>query len=343
MASTYTTNKRIEKPGFNDYVNTWDVPVNADWDVVDKAFGGIQSVSLTNVNVTLTQTQCQNVNVLLTGTLSGNVTIYFPASVAGFYIVRNTTSGAYTVTLASDGGGAATVTAVRGYATLIWSNGTNVYLANDVIAGTGLSVSGNTVSLSAPVSVANGGTGRSTLTANYVLLGNTTTAVQMVAPGTSGNVLTSNGTTWASASANFGRGASVVKTGSQSITTATTTALTWQSAVYDSSSVYSGATPSRLTVPSGVSLVSLQAGVIWSPNGSGYRQVYIRKNGSLANLTPSDTTPTIAGINVNQNVASGVQSVTPGDYFETCVYQDSGSTLSVDNSAVCWFSMTILR
>ena len=343
MVSTYTTNKRIEKPAFNDYVNTWDVPVNADWDIIDKAFGGIHSVSLTNVNVTLTQTQCQNTNILLTGTLSGNVSILFPASVAGFYIVRNTTSGAFTITLASNGGGAATVTAAQGYATLIWSNGTNVYLGNDVVAGTGISVSGNTVSLSAPVSVANGGSGRATLTANYVLLGNGTTAVQMIAPGTSGNVLTSNGTTWASTAANFGKGASVVKGGQDSITTATTTTLTWQYALYDSSSVYSGATPTRLTVPSGVSLVSVQACVIWSPNGVGYRQVYIRKNGIFANLTPADTTPTIAGINVNQNVASGLQSVTPGDYFETCVYQDSGSTLSVDNSAVCWFSMTILR
>jgi hypothetical protein len=44
-----------------------------------------------------------------------------------------------------------------------------------------------------------GGTGLSTLTANNVLLGNGTSAVQFVAPGTNGNVLTSNGTTWTSA------------------------------------------------------------------------------------------------------------------------------------------------
>jgi hypothetical protein len=46
--------------------------------------------------------------------------------------------------------------------------------------------------------VANGGTGATSLTANNVLLGNGTSALQVVAPGTSGNVLTSNGTTWAS-------------------------------------------------------------------------------------------------------------------------------------------------
>jgi len=48
------------------------------------------------------------------------------------------------------------------------------------------------------VAVAHGGTGASTLTANYALLGNGTSAPQMIAPSTSGNVLTSNGSTWAS-------------------------------------------------------------------------------------------------------------------------------------------------
>jgi hypothetical protein len=46
--------------------------------------------------------------------------------------------------------------------------------------------------------VGNGGTGASSLTANNVLLGNGTSAVQVVAPGSNGNVLTSNGTTWVS-------------------------------------------------------------------------------------------------------------------------------------------------
>lgn len=57
---------------------------------------------------------------------------------------------------------------------------------------------------SAPVTVAQGGTGATTLTANNVLLGNGTSAVATVAPGTNGNVLTSNGTTWTSAAAGGG-------------------------------------------------------------------------------------------------------------------------------------------
>lgn len=54
------------------------------------------------------------------------------------------------------------------------------------------------------ISVSKGGTGNTSLAANSVLLGNGTSAVQTVAPGTSGNVLTSNGTTWVSQAASGG-------------------------------------------------------------------------------------------------------------------------------------------
>ena len=60
------------------------------------------------------------------------------------------------------------------------------------------SVNGTAGNVTGTVAGANGGTGATTLTANNVLLGNGTSAVQAVAPGTTGNVLTSNGTTWQS-------------------------------------------------------------------------------------------------------------------------------------------------
>ena len=59
--------------------------------------------------------------------------------------------------------------------------------------------------LTTPLSVAQGGTGASTLTSNNVILGNGTSAVAFVAPGTTGNILTSNGTTWTSAAASGGQ------------------------------------------------------------------------------------------------------------------------------------------
>ena len=62
--------------------------------------------------------------------------------------------------------------------------------------------------------VAGGGTGLTTLTANNVILGAGTSTPTFVAPSTSGNVLTSNGTTWTSAAPAGGGGLTVIASGS---------------------------------------------------------------------------------------------------------------------------------
>jgi hypothetical protein len=62
-----------------------------------------------------------------------------------------------------------------------------------------VSISGGSITGITDLAVADGGTGSSSLTTNAVLLGNGTSAIQTVAPGTTGNVLVSNGTTWESA------------------------------------------------------------------------------------------------------------------------------------------------
>jgi hypothetical protein len=92
----------------------------------------------------------------------------------------------------------------------VYYNGTDyVKVASSVTDGvstisfgsTGLTPSTATsgaVTVAGTLAIANGGTGATTLTANNVLLGNGTSALQVVAPGSSGNVLTSDGTTWSS-------------------------------------------------------------------------------------------------------------------------------------------------
>ena len=60
-------------------------------------------------------------------------------------------------------------------------------------------ITGGTITGITDLTVADGGTGSSSLTLNSVLIGNGTSALLAVAPSTSGNVLTSNGTAWTSA------------------------------------------------------------------------------------------------------------------------------------------------
>lgn len=66
---------------------------------------------------------------------------------------------------------------------------------------TAVDITGGTVVGITDLTVADGGTGASSITANSVILGNgsSTLSGNLVAPSTSGNVLTSNGTTWTSA------------------------------------------------------------------------------------------------------------------------------------------------
>jgi len=65
---------------------------------------------------------------------------------------------------------------------------------------TAVAITGGTITGITDLTVADGGTGASSITANSVMLGNGTSALSgnLVAPSTSGNVLTSNGTTWTS-------------------------------------------------------------------------------------------------------------------------------------------------
>ena len=92
--------------------------------------------------------------------------------------------------------------------------------------------------------VANGGTGLATLTANNVVLGAGTSAVTFVAPGSNGNLLTSNGTTWTSAAAPSGGVTSAVAGNGITVSGAT-------GAVTISQDIYTGSSATNLSLPVG--------------------------------------------------------------------------------------------
>jgi hypothetical protein len=112
-------------------------------------------------------------------------------------------TGAFQLDATAGASGQALVSA-GGSNTPTWSTlGTMAAQNSTTVAITGGTITGIT-----DLAVADGGTGASTLSANAVLLGNGTSALQTVAPSTSGNVLTSDGTTWTSATPAGGIGIS---------------------------------------------------------------------------------------------------------------------------------------
>jgi hypothetical protein len=146
-------------------------------------------------------------------TASANVVI---SQLTGFLYGNNSSPVTASTTIPSS--------AVTGFGTMAEQNANNVAITGGVINGTvigntsaaaitGTTITASTVfagsgaSLSAlngtnitsgTVAVGVGGTGIGALTDNNVILGNGSNAVKFVAPGTAGNVLVSDGTTWTS-------------------------------------------------------------------------------------------------------------------------------------------------
>lgn len=185
MASTYSDLK-IELIGTGEQVGTWGSTTNTNLGTaLEEAIVGTASVSFSSADVTLTLTNtngtqaARHLRLNLTGTSGGarNLILGSGCQIDKPYIINNGLADAVTVKNTTGTG----VAVPAGKSMWVYNNGTNVV---EAITHT---------------PVASGGTGLSTLTANNVILGNGTSAVQFVAPGTSGNVLTSNGTTWTSA------------------------------------------------------------------------------------------------------------------------------------------------
>ena len=130
MASSFTTNKDLEKPANGDYVGDWEIPVNGNMDILDKALGGVTNLSLTNANVTLTDSQAQALRIVLTGSLSANIIISFPA-VGGEWLVYNNTTGAYTVTFKTVAVGSVGVETPQGFRSAIGADGTDVWFSDN--------------------------------------------------------------------------------------------------------------------------------------------------------------------------------------------------------------------
>jgi hypothetical protein len=217
MAS-YTTSLRLVQPNTGEYSGTWGTQVNTGLTaLVDTSVAGTASITMTAANYTLTSNngatdEARSMFLVLGGTPGASYQVICPA-VSKLYFVTNSTGFAQTVKTSAGTG----ISVPNGARMTLRCDGTNVLEAQTYFGS---------LTLGTALGVASGGTGAATFTTNNVLLGNGTSAFQAVAPGANGNVLTSNGTTWASTAPTAG--VSTISFGSTGLTpnTATSGAVT---------------------------------------------------------------------------------------------------------------------
>jgi hypothetical protein len=189
MASTYSPSLKITLPGDGDQAGIWGQTTNTNLGtLVEQAITGVVSIIMSDANYTLTNfngvsDEARNAVLVVSGTNNG-IRDLIPPVVKKVYIVANNTTGGFAIrVIGATGTG---VNIASGATQVVYCDGTNFVAASAAfVNGAVLGVSG-------------GGTGLSTLTANNVILGNGASSPTFVAPGTTGNVLTSNGTTWTS-------------------------------------------------------------------------------------------------------------------------------------------------
>jgi hypothetical protein len=176
-------------------------------------FRAIVAADIPTLNQNTTGTAA-NITATSNSTLTTLSSLSLPGSQVSGNISGNAANVTGTVAIANGGSGQTTAqAAMNAFAGAVTSgsylrgNGTNVVMSTIQAADVptlNQNTTGTAANVTGTVAVANGGTGSTTLTANNVLLGNGTSAFQVVAPGTNGNVLTSNGTTWVSSAPSGG-------------------------------------------------------------------------------------------------------------------------------------------
>lgn len=137
------------------------------------------------------------------------------------------------------------------------------------------------------------------------------------------------------------KGALVRLLTNQSIPNNAYTTVSFETALYDTSSFWDSGLPTRLTIPSGVNKVVLKANVQWDANDTGRREFSLRKNGGSFIGQPDSRNA--ASQRTNDNMASAVIDVIAGDYFEVVVLQNSGGALNLMPGTPMWFALEVVE
>jgi hypothetical protein len=130
MASTYSTDLKLELMATGENAGTWGTKTNTNLNLIQQAIAGFQSIDVAAADVTLVMTDAsisnaRNMVLKFTGTLTATRTVNLPDSIEKFYILQDsTTHGAFTLTFKTVSGTGFTLDEGKIHAG--FSDGTNV-------------------------------------------------------------------------------------------------------------------------------------------------------------------------------------------------------------------------
>jgi len=135
MASSYSTDLKIELMVTGEKDNQWGDITNTNLNLVQQAIAGFESIAITSTNTTILMTDgtlsnARNAVLRFTGAITANCTVFVASGIEKTYTVDNATTGAFTVALNQVGGASVIFGATNKSHKLVYLDGTN---ANDIL------------------------------------------------------------------------------------------------------------------------------------------------------------------------------------------------------------------
>ncbi len=132
MATTYTDNTGITKPGSGEQSGTWGTTVNTNFDIIDRALNDVGAITLSGSTYTLTTnngslSDGQYSAIVFSGTLTADCTVTIdPNDAAKTYIVKNSTTGGFSVIFSQGNGSGGTLTVPADQVAIVYADGAGV-------------------------------------------------------------------------------------------------------------------------------------------------------------------------------------------------------------------------
>ena len=140
MASSYSTDLKLELMVTGENAGTWGDKTNTNLNLVQQAIAGYQEVNIGGsaqttalVMSNAALSNARNAVIKLTGTITGNQIVTIPNGIEKTYIIENATTGAFTVEFKTVSGTGPTFSTTNKGALLVYSDGTNIVNINSLL------------------------------------------------------------------------------------------------------------------------------------------------------------------------------------------------------------------